>query len=255
MGLQFWVKYICCYFNLGNSHGFDKDGTTTGFVVWINGHGVMVDPPPHSSFVLERAGIVPQTISAIILTHCHADHDAGTFQKMILDHKIDLITSATIYNSFLRKYSAVSGLSTDFLDRLFNYRAIYLGEPNYWKGATFNFFYSLHSIPCLGFRINFRGKSMVYSADTFYSVKGIKNLQKKGVLSKGRATGLLNFPWDCDVVLHEAGVPPIHTPIESFMQLTRKQKQNIRLIHVAGKEAEEARAKGLQSILSYVYIF
>jgi glyoxylase-like metal-dependent hydrolase (beta-lactamase superfamily II) len=40
----------------------------------------MVDPPPHSSELLLQAGIEPKAITATILTHCHADHDAGTFQ-------------------------------------------------------------------------------------------------------------------------------------------------------------------------------
>lgn len=190
---------------LGNSHGFDQKGITTGFVIWVNGHGVMVDPPPHSTFVLQKYGILPRSISAIILTHCHADHDAGTFQKMLTDHKVDLITSNTIFQSFVRKYSAVSGLSQKFLKTLVRFRPVYLDEPNYWKGAVFNFFYSLHTIPCIGFKIEFQGKSLVYSSDTFYNKKSLEELHQKGVLSEGRLHGLINFPWDCDVVLHEAG--------------------------------------------------
>lgn len=231
---------------LGNSHGFDPNGTTTGFVVWVNGQGIMVDPPPHSSNVLKKYGIQPKSISAIILTHCHADHDAGTFQKMITDHKVDLMTSATIYNSFVRKYSAVSGLSKEFLETLFNFKPVILGEPNYWKGAVFNFFYSLHAIPCVGFRIDFKGQSMVYSADTFYDPPGLLALRDKGVLSEGRAKALIDFPFDCDVVLHEAGVPPIHTPIKAFCELSPEQQKNIHLIHIAGKEAKEAKEKGFK---------
>ena len=68
---------------LGVSHGFDKDGSTTGFVLWMNRRGVMVDPPPHASNFLERLCIPPSSIVGVILTHCHADHDAGTFQKLL----------------------------------------------------------------------------------------------------------------------------------------------------------------------------
>ena len=32
---------------LGASTGFDADGVTSGLVLWINGRGIMVDPPPH----------------------------------------------------------------------------------------------------------------------------------------------------------------------------------------------------------------
>ena len=65
-----------------NSDGFDKGGTTTGFVVWMNRRGIMVDPPPHSGTHLKKHGINPRLIKGVILTHCHADHDAGTFQKV-----------------------------------------------------------------------------------------------------------------------------------------------------------------------------
>ena len=34
---------------LGNSHGFDCNGSTSGYILWVNGRGVMIDPPPFSS--------------------------------------------------------------------------------------------------------------------------------------------------------------------------------------------------------------
>ena len=65
---------------LGNSHGFDESGSTSGYVLWVNGRGIMIDPPPYSTATLERQGIRRCLIVGIILTHCHADHDAGAFQ-------------------------------------------------------------------------------------------------------------------------------------------------------------------------------
>ena len=34
--------------------------------------------------------------SALILTHCHADHDAGTFQKILQERKVTVLTTPTI---------------------------------------------------------------------------------------------------------------------------------------------------------------
>jgi glyoxylase-like metal-dependent hydrolase (beta-lactamase superfamily II) len=82
---------------LGNSHGFDASGSVSGYVLWINGRGVMIDPPPYSSATLEREGIRPRTIVGIILTHCHADHDAGAFQKVLTGSPVVVITTPTIY--------------------------------------------------------------------------------------------------------------------------------------------------------------
>ena len=38
---------------LGTSHGFDPLANTTGFIIWINGHGVLVDPPTSTTRYLE----------------------------------------------------------------------------------------------------------------------------------------------------------------------------------------------------------
>src|SRR5262245_48824617 len=66
---------------LGSSHGFDPRGKTTGFVLWVNRKGVLVDPPCDATDTLRAAGVPPRTVDAVVLTHCHADHDAGVFQK------------------------------------------------------------------------------------------------------------------------------------------------------------------------------
>lgn len=119
-----------------------------------------------------------------------------------------------------------------------------MNEPTYWGAACFRFFYSLHAIPCVGLEVSFQGKRLVYSADTFYHPEGLNKLCDRGILSEGRRDALLNFPWDCDLVLHEAGVPPIHTPIEAFELLPKEHQKNIQLIHIGGKEKKAAIEKG-----------
>ena len=64
---------------LGVSHGFDKDGRTTGFVLWLNRRGIMVDPPPDASRILLKMGIPPHTIevkngvpSGFLISCCRA---------------------------------------------------------------------------------------------------------------------------------------------------------------------------------------
>ena len=52
---------------LGNSHGFDALGSTSGFIFWINGRGIMVDPPPYSSQVLRLQGVPPLLIEKVCI--------------------------------------------------------------------------------------------------------------------------------------------------------------------------------------------
>jgi metal-dependent hydrolase (beta-lactamase superfamily II) len=68
----------------------------------------MVDPPPFTTVTLRKLGIPTYLVNWLVLSHCHADHDAGVFQKIIESQKIEIITTRTIMNSFVRKYSAVA---------------------------------------------------------------------------------------------------------------------------------------------------
>mmetsp|Transcript_17577 Transcript_17577/g.26678 ORF Transcript_17577/g.26678 Transcript_17577/m.26678 type:complete len:1423 (+) Transcript_17577:418-4686(+) len=219
---------------LGNSHGFDKSGSTSGYVLWINGRGVMIDPPPYSSATLEREGIRPRTIVGIILTHCHADHDAGAFQKVLTGSPVVVITTPTIYKSFIQKYSALSALSPALLMHSHRHKPAIIGSPLRFQGATFRFTYTLHSIPCVGFRVEWRGRSMVFTADHFNSPPAIEKLEHSGVLSKARADDLRNLPLqDTDLLLHEAGAPPIHTPLDVLMQLPQRVKRKLYVVHTS----------------------
>jgi len=219
---------------LGNSHGFDKSGSVSGYVLWINGRGVMIDPPPYSSATLEREGIRPRTIVGIILTHCHADHDAGAFQKVLTGSPVVVITTPTIYKSFIRKYAALASLSPALLRHSHRHKPAIIGQPLRFQGATFHFTYSLHSIPCVGFRVDWRGRSMVFTGDHFNSPPAIDKLQSDGVLSKARADDLRNLPLqEADLLLHEAGAPPIHTPLDVLLKLPSKVKKRMYVVHTS----------------------
>jgi len=219
---------------LGNSHGFDKSGSVSGYVLWINGRGVMIDPPPYSSATLEREGIRPRTIVGIILTHCHADHDAGAFQKVLTGSPVVVITTPTIYKSFIRKYAALSALSPALLRHCHRYKPAIIGQPLRFQGATFHFMYTLHTIPCVGFRVEWRGRSMVFTGDHFNSPPAIDKLEENGVLSKARADDLRNMPLqETDLLLHEAGAPPIHTPLDVLLKLPQRVKDRLYVVHTS----------------------
>lgn len=223
---------------LGNSHGFDKSGSTSGYVLWINGRGVMIDPPPYSSATLEREGIRPRTIVGIILTHCHADHDAGAFQKVLTGSPVVVITTPTIYDSFIRKYAALSALSPALLRHSHRYKRAVIGQALRFQGATFHFTYTLHSIPCVGFRVEWRGRSMVFTGDHMNIPSQIDKLQEKGVLTKARADDLRNLPLqETDLLLHESGAPPIHTPLEELLKLPARVKARLYVVHTSALPA------------------
>lgn len=221
---------------LGSSHGFDPAENTSGFIIWCNHRGIMVDPPVNSTEWLKKSNVNPKLIDSIILTHCHADHDAGTFQKILEEGRITVYTTNTIMKSFLRKYSALCGEAEKFLQRLFDFQPVYLQKPFYIHGAEFRAFYSLHSIPTLGFTMQLNGKTFVYSSDHQADPKVHAELYQQGVINLARYQELTNFPWHSNLIYHEAGIPPLHTPINWLNSLPKDIQKKIYVYHIAKKD-------------------
>ena len=224
---------------LGASHGFDPAGKTTGFMLWLGGRALLVDPPTDTTEYLRDRGVPPKLIDGIILTHCHADHDAGTFQKLLEEQRLTLYTTPLIVGSFLRKYGALSGLGEDFLRRTFLFQPVRIGAPVHVRGGELWFRYRLHSIPTVGFEAYYGGKSIYVSADTLFDPERIGAMLERGIIHKERHDELVSFPAHHSVVLHEAGIPPLHTPVSALLALPEAAKKRLRLVHIAKKDVPE----------------
>ena len=137
--------------------------------------------------------------------------------------------------SFIRKYSALTRIPKDQIQNLFIFRPVIIGAELHFNGARFKFFYSFHTIPCIGFEVYFQDKSIYFSGDTFYDpekyelntlkrnfniVHSMKEIVKKGIMSPQRMENLTKNKFNHTIILHEAGVPPIHTPIAVLESLS-----------------------------------
>ena len=221
---------------LGPSHGFDPKDNTSGFIIWLNGNGIMIDPPVNSTEWLVESNVNPKFIDSIILTHCHADHDAGTFQKILEESRITVYATPTVLSSFLRKYSAFSGESILFLRNFFDYHPVFMGRPFYLHGGEFDIFYSVHSIPTMGFRLHFQDQTFVYSSDHQGDPDVQLDMLKKKCITQQRYDQLRAFPWDSDVIYHESGIAPLHTPIRYLNSLSADIQKKIVVYHIAKKD-------------------
>lgn len=224
---------------LGPSHGFDPTENTSGYIIWLNHQGIMVDPPVNSTEWLDTSNVNPKLIDSIILTHCHADHDAGTFQKILNEGKITVYSTETVMRSFLRKYSALSGESPKDLLKLFHFVPIKIRTSIFIHGGQFEMFYTLHSIPTMGFKMAFQDQTMVYSSDHNNDPSIHLKLRDTGIINETRYQELTNFPWDSKVIYHESGVPPLHTPIKYLDSLPEEIKKKTVVYHIAKKDFPE----------------
>ena len=217
---------------LGAGHGFAPDAMTSGMIIWVNRRGIMVDPPVNSAPELARLGVPPGILDSIILTHCHADHDTGTLQKIMQEGTITLYTTPTIFKSFIRKSAAVTGIPRKMLEKAVRFRPLAMDSPVNINGGTFRFNYSLHSIPTISIQADYGGKSLVYSSDTHNDPDFVNQLFDRGVVSESRRDFLNQFPWDRDLIFHEAGLPPLHTPLSTLSRLPASVRSRLCLVHV-----------------------
>ena len=128
------------------------------------------------------------------------------------------------------------GLKQDEMSQLFKFRPVVIGTTLRFNGAILNFFYTLHSIPCIGFTVDYLGKSMYFSADTYNDPEGVKKIADNGFMTKERYDKLMNNIWNHDLIFHEAGVPPIHTPMKVLASLPEEIKKKMLLVHAAEKD-------------------
>lgn len=218
---------------IGSGHGFDPNSDTSGFVIWINGRGVLVDPPVDTTRWMKLHGVDSRLIDDLVLTHCHADHDAGTLQKLLEEGRVRLHTTRTVISSFVRKYRGVLGLTSTQVWALFDFSPVTIGQPVNIAGATFIFRYNFHPIPTLGFDVSYQGKTVAYSGDHLNDRVQLSQLHREGLFSQQRLEELLDFRWDADLILHEAGVPPIHTPVETLCALDEDTKSRLYVNHIS----------------------
>lgn len=224
---------------LGPSHGFDPEENTSGFILWVNHRGIMIDPPVNSTEWLRKSNVNPRLIHHVILTHCHADHDAGTFQKILDDSQITIHTTETVMDSFMRKYTSLTAMHKSQLYELFHFNPVMVEKPVRIEGAEFTFHYTLHSIPAIGFRMQFRNQSFIYTSDHLNHPPALDKINEAGVFTEGRYRFLRDFPWHYNVIYHEAGIPPLHTPVSYLASLPEEVQKKVTVYHIASKDFPE----------------
>ncbi|PCJ18022.1 MAG: hypothetical protein COB02_11885 [Candidatus Cloacimonadota bacterium] len=225
---------------IGSGHGFDKASKTCGFIIWANQRGILVDPPVDTTYWLKHMGINPALLNSIILTHCHADHDSGTLQKILEGRRIELFTTMTVYEAFVAKGCAMSNMELKSFESLFDCSIVKVGQPTFINGLEFRFRYSLHSVPTIGFEVFHAVESFIYTSDHLNDSNIVAQLFEGGFISEERKNELNYFPWHHKLIFHEAGVPPLHTPLSTLEKLPLEIKKRMRLLHVSESQLDKS---------------
>ena len=75
---------------------------------------------------------------------------------------------------------------------------------------------------------------MVFTGDHFNNPPELTKLVEIGVLSKAREADLNYLPiQETDLLLHESGAPPIHTPLDVLLKLPKEVKNRLYVVHTS----------------------
>ena len=162
--------------------GFDPHGYTTGFILWVNGIMISIDGVSWMENHLHIHGISSEKLKTYILTHIHDDH-SSIIDQIVSSKKITIITAKVVFESFIHKLSAILDSPPSTIRKLVNFIEITPGKSQTIFGARFDFWYTLHSIPTIGFKVTIHEKSYIFTGDMTYGPK-LEEAYKKKVISK-----------------------------------------------------------------------
>ncbi|NIS68830.1 MAG: cyclic nucleotide-binding domain-containing protein [Proteobacteria bacterium] len=219
---------------VGTGSGFNPFRRTTSFILWVNGKGIFVDPVTDPWVELNKLGIEDMDVPSVLLTHCHADHDAGMIRAAIHQRRIRLITSRVVFESFSRKAKALAGFD---IEKYVDFVEINPGDTYELGNASIRVSSALHPIPTIRFESRFddgRSKKplkIAYSGDTCLNRNKIETMYRRSIIDEERLNELLHFGFDADLYIHEAGEEAIHTSVEEFQRLPEQIREKLILVH------------------------
>ena len=213
------------------TNGFDISGTTTGMILWVNGIAIAVDGIPWMKQSLSAMGINSQDISGHILSHIHDDH-SSILDMIVAGKTVRLITTKTIYNMFLLKTACNLACEIDDVEKMIRFIEVTPGKLFTWYGATFEFFYTVHSIPTIGFRVTVNNKSIVFSGDTMYGSQ-LDILLEKKVITQAHYNHIQQIPlMSSEFTFFDVGGGDIHPLHTDLAKLPEKIRKGMILTHI-----------------------
>jgi len=226
--------------------GFDSSGYTSGLILWLNSMGVSVDGVAWMKEHLKLYGIGPEEVRGHILTHIHDDH-SNIFDLIVNGKKATIITAKVIFKSFLLKTALLLDIPVSKLRRMVNFIEVVPGKKINLFGADFDFWYTVHTIPTIGFRVTVGGKSIVYSGDTLWGSKLDSFMEEITAEASNDELDILETvkripELASEITFFDAGGDPIHPLAKELSLLPGQMRKGMVLTHT-GSLPEELEGK------------
>ncbi|MBX9680506.1 MAG: MBL fold metallo-hydrolase [Gemmataceae bacterium] len=219
---------------LGVGNAFSADWYSSCYAIVAGEEWILFDcPHPIRKIVQEgsRGAGVPlpfERLRGVFLSHLHADHVSGLeglayYFAYVLGKKLPLLThrdiGASLWNCTLAGGMEWSRSQTDLkpVRRNFDdfFATTWLDEATPTAVGPFRVEcrQTLHNIPTIAGRIHAGGKCIGLSADTAFD------------------PALIDWLAACDLIVHEAGGPFLHTPLEKLATLPESIRRKMRITH------------------------
>jgi ribonuclease BN (tRNA processing enzyme) len=219
---------------LGVGDAFSAQHYSTCLALEAAGTWLLIDCPHPIRKILRESGSaagVPldaDRVSAVVLTHLHADHSSGLeglayYAHFRLGRRLHLLAHPDVLERLWSGHLAGSmecalprpGAApvSHTPEEFFRLTALSEEGPLEVGPFTIHCRRTPHSIPTFALRISAGGRSLGYSADTAFD------------------PALIDWLAQANLIVHETNVGPVHTPYEALAGLPAELRARMRLVH------------------------
>jgi ribonuclease BN (tRNA processing enzyme) len=217
---------------LGVGDAFSEMRRPTALLLVCDGFHLGVDCPDGYLAALRSAsqragrGISASAVDHVLITHVHGDHMNGLegfafYKRLVEGRRIRLLASPEVRACIWdQRLAASMGALWDGqrhremgFDDYFERLPLAWSEPATVGPFTIRARRTRHHVPTSALLVEAAGRTLGYSSDTSFDPE------------------LLAFLEPADVVIHETGLGPAHTPYAALAALPRALRRRMRLVH------------------------
>jgi ribonuclease BN (tRNA processing enzyme) len=219
---------------LGVGDAFSARYYSSCVAIEVDGAWLLIDCPHPIRKMMREAASAAGTaldiddISAVALTHLHADHSSGLeglgfYSRFELGRRMPLLAHPSVAENLWEGHLAAgmqwsrSGPGQPPEERcladFFELTTLSEGEPTTVGPFSLRCRPTIHSLPTTAFLVEAAGRSLAYSADTTFDPE------------------LIEWLSDADLIVHESSGGFMHTSYDRLAELPAKLRAKLRLIH------------------------
>lgn len=213
---------------IGSGNGFSQYEENTSSIVYSDYIPIFVDGSPWEENYLSTLGIDNSEYLIFVLTHNHDDH-SSLLNLLLYNKKILLLTTSYIFDSFVKKTSAILDVSESKIKEEIEFVELIPNIPKRIYGINFIAHETVHSIPTIGIRI---GKILI-SGDTAWG-STLDLMEEESFITKEEKEKINAIPFDeeAEYIFMDAGGNIVHPNINELCQIPEKNKIKLILNHI-----------------------